>query len=521
MFDRLTELISNGDYNEALYEFQEEFFHIDERTPSEAAKLCVLEATLWEVLSDSHAEFEAIAMGLSYNPGDYELFYMLGLYYINSNINKAYLCMEMAYFYCDDDKDREIIRDMILDMKSDSALRVRNVSVMILSYNDPDILEKSIEAVEKYQPSGSFEIVVVDNNSSDERTKHYLRKKKDAAQYPFRLIENSENLGFSKGCNIGAKACCPDNDIFFLNNDAVLCQNSLFFLRMGLYDNRNVGATGAMSNSASLQEIDERELLAYADGEEEIKAIEENGKRPWHKVLGYERSFELFREYAKTKCIPMRNPFVKRFRLTGFAVLVSREALRTVAKDMDVFDEYFSPAYFEDDDLGFRIARAGYSQYLCVNSLIYHNGGSGFDGHPDAMEESRKKFIDKWGFDIWGYELPWFEAADRVIAIAAKKKGRVRVIDFTCGFGANASYIKSRCPEVYVAGVCRTALEAGIAGLIADDVVFGDLNTLRLPWERHSFDIVIAESEFVSRGRISECLADDGVFLGNDKEDGI
>jgi hypothetical protein len=67
--------------------------------------------------------------------------------------------------------------------------------------------------------------------------------------------------------------------------------------------------------------------------------------------------------------------------------------------------------------------------------------------------------------------------------------------------------------------VCRTAFEAGIAGLIVDDVVFGELNTLKLPWRRHSFDIVIAEKEFVSRGRISECLADGGIHLGNDQEE--
>ena len=516
MFDRLTELISNGDYNEALYEFQEEFFHIDERTPDEAAKLCVLEATLWEVLCDSHAEYEAIARGLSYNPGDYELFYMLGLYYINSNINKAYLCMEMAYFYCDDDNDRDVIGDLIADIKTNCALRVRNVSVMILSYNDPELLKESIEAVERYQPSGSFEIVVVDNASTDERTKEYLRSKKADAAYPFKLIENSENLGFSKGCNIGARACNPENDIFFLNNDAVVMQNALFFLRMGLYDNRNVGATGALSNSASLQEIDEKELLGYVNGEDEIRAVEENGIKPWHKVLGYKRSLEIFREYARKKSIPLRNPYIKRFRLTGFALLLSRQTLMSVARDGNVFDEFFSPAYFEDDDLGLRLARAGYYQYLCVNSLIYHNGGSGFEGHPDAMKEGRQKFIDKWGFDIWGYSLPWFEVADACLEMARSLKGRLRIIDFSCGFGANASYIKSKCPQVYIAGVCRTAFEAGIAGLIADDVVFGDLNTLRLPWESHSFDVVIAEKEFVSRGRIGECLAANGIYLGNE-----
>ncbi len=519
MFDRLTQLISEGDYSEALYEFQEEFFHIDERTPDEAAKLCVLEATLWEVLCDSYAEFEAIARGLAYNPGDYELFYMLGLYYINTNINKAYLCMEMALFYCDDPDDRQVIEDMITDIRSSSCLRVRNVSVMILSYNDLEILKDCIEAVEKYQPPGSFEIVVVDNASSDVRVREYLRDKEKSASCTFKYVECSENLGFPRGCNVGAGECDPENDIFFLNNDAVLMQNALFFLRMGLYESRDVGATGAMSNSASLQEIDANELLEYMSDEARMLALEDGESRPWHRVLGYEQAIGIFRDYSRKRCVPLRDPYIRRFRLTGFAVLVSRDAIDLVARDLKVFDEAFSPGYFEDDDLGIRLARAGFHQYLCKNSLIYHNGGSGFAGNPGAMEDGRNRFIEKWGFDIWGYSLPWFEVADRVIELACNRRGRLKVIDFSCGLGATASYIKSKCPEVYIAGVCRTAFEAGIAGLIVDDVVFGELNTLKLPWRRHSFDIVIAEKEFVSRGRISECLADGGIHLGNDQEE--
>lgn len=520
MFDKLIELISKGDYKEALYEFQEEFFHIDERTPDEAARLCVLEATLWEALCDSYAEFDAISRGIACNYRDYELFYMLGLYYLNTNINKAYLCMEMALFYCDDDNDRTVIGDMISDIRARDAFRVRNVSIMILSYNDHEILRDSIESIEKYQPAGSYEIVVVDNASTDERVLEYLRAKAFDAEYTFRLIENHDNLGFPKGCNIGVQGCSHDNDIFFLNNDAVLMPNSLFFLRMGLYESRDVGACGALSNSASLQEIDAKELLDHAGSKEEISAIEENESFPWHKKIGYDRALEIFRSYAAKKCVPLRDPYVERFRLTGFALLISREAVNTLARDMKVFDEDFSPGYFEDDDLGIRLARAGYHQYLCRNSLIYHNGGSGFEGHASAMEEGRKRFEDKWGFDIWAYSLPWSEVADRAVEFAKSRKGRVRVIDFSCGFGATCSYIKSRCPEVYVAGVCRTSFEAGIAGLIVDDVVFGEMNTLRLPWKSHSFDIVIAEKEYVSRGRISECLSEDGIILGYDMNGG-
>ncbi|MBQ7614439.1 MAG: glycosyltransferase [Butyrivibrio sp.] len=505
MFDRLTELIADGNYKEALYEFQEELFHIDERTPSEAAKLCILEATLWEVLNDPMAEFDAISKGLSYSPGDYELFYMLGLYYMDLNVNKAYLCLEMSLFYCNDENDKKAIEELYLQVRDNVALEVRNVSIMILSYNDLEILKDCIDSIEKYQPPGSFEIIVVDNASTEEGVLEYLRNKRNSAAYRFELVENSENLGFPKGCNIGAAKCDPNNDIFFLNNDAVLMQNSLFFLRMGLYDDRNVGATGAMSNSASLQELDVKDILPDYESED----------IPWHRALGYRKALECFREYAKTKCNPVRNPYIRRFRLTGFAVLVSRPALDRVTFDGQVFDEYFSPAYFEDDDLGIRLARAGFMQYLCKESLIYHNGGSGFGGNNEAMEEGRRRFIQKWGFDIWGYSLPWFEAADQVIALAKENRGRIRVMDFTCGLGATASYIKSIYPEIFVVGACNTSFEAGIASTMADEVIWGELNTIRIPWKSHTFDAVLADTTFVSKGRVSECLAEGGLFIDN------
>ena len=88
-------------------------------------------------------------------------------------------------------------------------------------------------------------------------------------------------------------------------------QNSLFFLRMGLYESRDVGACGPFTNSGSLQEIDTGEL--------------------WDKKPSYKEAVELFREYARKNGVPKHNSYIKRFRLTGFAVLLSRDAIPLVA----------------------------------------------------------------------------------------------------------------------------------------------------------------------------------------------
>ena len=504
MYEKLTELIATGDYKEALYEFQEEFLHIGEKEPKDAAKLCLLEASLWEALADSTSEYDAIARGIAFDGGNYELFYMLGLYYADINVNQAYLAFEAALAYCDNENDTEVIKEAMDKLKEDRSLRVRKLSFMILSYNDLDLLKRCIDSIEQHVPKGAYEIVVVDNASTEEGVRDYLKKKAKSVDYRFKLILNDENSGFPKGCNIGTVCCDRNNDIFYLNNDAILTQNAVFFMRMALYDNRSVGAVSALSNSASLQEVRPEELSEYAG--EELEEL-------WHRKLGVDRSVKVLESYAAKHSFPMNKAYIKRFRLTGFAMMLSREAIRCVAKDYKIFDERFSPGYFEDDDLGIRLARAGFEQYVCKNAFIYHNGGTGFAENSEAMTENRNKFIDKWGFDVWSYSLPWFEASNAVMDLYAKRKEGLRILDFTCGFGANASYIKSSCPDTFIAGACANSFEAGIAGLIADDVAFGDLNTMKLPWADRSFDIVIAERKRVSIGQIMRYLKADGLFL--------
>ncbi|MBQ3798643.1 MAG: glycosyltransferase [Butyrivibrio sp.] len=516
MYEQLKEYIVQNEYKKALYELQEEYLCLQEKSDEEAANLFILEATLWEALADSAAEFDAIQKGLYYDNTNYELYYMLGLYFININVNWAYLCMEMALFYCKDEDDHAVIESSFEEIKNRKGIRVKNTSIMILSYNDLGLVKECIASIEEQLPKGSFEIVVVDNSSTEKGVIEYLREKRDNADYDFKLIESSENLGFPKGCNLGANACRKENDILFLNNDAVLTPLSLFWLRMGLYDSRNVGATGPLSNSASLQEVDISEFADLIPEDISEKAKAEDVK--WHKLMPFSEALEIFKEYSSRRSVPLDIPYQRAFRLTGFALLLSRNAIREIEEDGCIFDESFSPGYFEDDDLGIRLAKAGFEQYICLNSFVYHNGGSGFEGHNNAMEAGRERFRAKWGFDVWGYCLPLEEACEKVLEEAKKHKRPLRVIDFSCGFGANAAYLKEKCKGIFVAGVCRTSEEAGIAGLIADECIYGDPNTIRLPWPDHTFDVVIADSEYVSRGQAGRCLAPGGLWFGDPGE---
>lgn len=120
------------------------------------------------------------------------------------------------------------------------------LSIIILSYNTKALTLRCIESVIKHYKKeldeGSFEIVVVDNASSDgsAKTISILRLRSGRN---IKLIENQKNLGFAKGCNIGAKNA-RGKYLLFLNSDTEVLDRG--FLRMVdfLDANKQVGILG-------------------------------------------------------------------------------------------------------------------------------------------------------------------------------------------------------------------------------------------------------------------------------------
>ncbi|EKC64068.1 glycosyl transferase family 2 [human gut metagenome] len=100
---------------------------------------------------------------------------------------------------------------------------------------------------------------MVDNASTD-GTLEWLQEQKDMT-----LVSNQENKGFPAGCNQGIKAAEPENDILLLNNDTIVLPNSIFWLRMGLYEEERIGTTGSMSNSVINGQRIEKDYEFYLD----------------------------------------------------------------------------------------------------------------------------------------------------------------------------------------------------------------------------------------------------------------
>ncbi|MCR5099895.1 MAG: glycosyltransferase, partial [Butyrivibrio sp.] len=533
MYEKAMRLINEEqDYLGAL----EEIIRLEKEGAKDDA-FFVLKASIFEALGYRKEEIQAIATGMKVNHKNYELFYMLGLYFLDSNFNKAYLCFENALWYLDmkikevaeqEEKerepelikreasdedneckkklsdleaDREQISGMLDALRTRSDVDVRNISFVILSYNNNGYMQECLEAIRDYCDPSIYEIVVVDNGSTD-GVVDYLRMQDDIA-----LIENDKNVGYPVGNNMGLRSCNPQNDVFFLNNDAVLTPNALFWMRMGLYEDRNVGAVGAISNNAMVQNV-----YDFLNDNRENKAIQ----MPVSERGG---TYEEWLDYAICRNIINTNPYENRCVLNGFALLIRRETIHKVLIDGKLFDESFSPAFFETDDLGIRITKAGYRQMMVHNAFVYHYGGIGYEGDEDAIEKSRITFADKWGFDPWEYEAPADEILDW---IADARTAPLRVLEVGCGMGVTLSKLKYRYPNSYVCGVEFRSDIAGLGRYMVDDMKCEQLMNFYEAYPKHSFDYIIISD--VMRGApddvklsleegIAELLKEGGRFL--------
>jgi len=447
MYRDVVELINNGEWYPAEKRLQEEI-----RDNGWCDEAYILSATIYMETGRKEQAYEAISQGLEYNYRNYELYLLLGNYYEGLNVNQAWLCYENAEFYCDSDEDKEIILEYKANIEQNADWKVKKTAIVIVSYDQAELTKQCINSIRENNQESSYEIIVVDNHSTDDITEWLCRQK------DIKLICNAENKGFPYACNQGIKMSEPESDIFLLNNDTIVTPNAVFWLRMGLYAENRVGAAGSITNYAG------------------------NGQR-------IEEEFETTEEYlqfAVKNNIPMKNPYEKKIYLIGFALLLKREAL----DETGLLDVRFTPGCFEDNDLGIRLHLAGYQVYLCQNSFIYHYGhgdGKNTDIWEAAIAKNKEILKEKWKFHMGYYSYVRMDLIDMI------EKGhdeKISVLEVGCGLGATIARIEYLWPEAEVKGIELVDRLADI-GANYLDIIQGNIETMEIPYEKESFDYII------------------------------
>lgn len=98
------------------------------------------------------------------------------------------------------------------------------LSIITVSYNTKEITENCLKSIYTETTKTPFELIVMDNNSTDGSVQMLEEFKKNASN--FRLLRNSENLGFGKGNNKAALAAKGDY-LLFLNSDTIVLQKGI------------------------------------------------------------------------------------------------------------------------------------------------------------------------------------------------------------------------------------------------------------------------------------------------------
>jgi len=112
------------------------------------------------------------------------------------------------------------------------------LSVLILNYNHKHFIKLAVEALEKSVFAGKFEIIVIDNNSSDQISRGFIQNAEKAGRV--KAIYNSKNLGFAKAYNEGIK-CANGKFIYIHNPDTQVRPDSLQKLFSYLEKHEEIG----------------------------------------------------------------------------------------------------------------------------------------------------------------------------------------------------------------------------------------------------------------------------------------
>jgi GT2 family glycosyltransferase len=112
------------------------------------------------------------------------------------------------------------------------------ISIIIVSWNVRQDLVGCIESIKKNPFSGEFEIIVVDNNSSDDSVEVVGRSFPDVV-----LIGNEINSGFAVANNQGI-AIAKGQYILLLNPDTIVHQSSINKLIEFMDNNPDIGVCG-------------------------------------------------------------------------------------------------------------------------------------------------------------------------------------------------------------------------------------------------------------------------------------
>ena len=232
------------------------------------------------------------------------------------------------------------------------------ISVVVLNYNNKNVIFKNINTLLMFNEIYNYEVVIVDNGSTDGSYEMLKEHYKDKIV----LVQNTKN-GCSSGRNLGVSVSKGEY-IVFLDSDQWITNKYWLKPYEDIFNtNNNIG------------------LIGWAAGFFNAKRI------AYHVVDSF--------PYRYMPCDSLCRYDIGYLGSGG--MIVKREDFDKV----EGFDLYYDPTCYEDTDFSLKIRNMGketyYCPYLGVIHLPHQTTKSGSAEHIKLTKQKRDYFSDKWG----------------------------------------------------------------------------------------------------------------------------
>jgi GT2 family glycosyltransferase len=243
------------------------------------------------------------------------------------------------------------------------------VSIIIINYNGKNLLMKCIKSIKRFTTYPNYEIIVIDNNSTDGSIEMLSKKFKDT-----KIIKNSSNLGFSKACNIGIKKSKGEY-ILLLNNDVEILEKDWLKGFLEVVKEKDVGIVGCKL-------IFPDGKLQHAGGYILPNAVTNN--------YGYDKPPDKFSARREVDTV------------SGAALLIKREIIEQIGL---LSEEYFM--FYEETEWCKRCKERGYKIIYSPKPILMHDESKTVNKYykkRELIEKSRMIYI-KRNFRAFDYIL--------------------------------------------------------------------------------------------------------------------
>ncbi|QGG48902.1 glycosyltransferase [Heliorestis convoluta] len=338
------------------------------------------------------------------------------------------------------------------------------VSIVVLAYNNLEKYTKiCVESILKNTKDIDYELILVDNGSSD-GTYEYFRSVPHNRK---KIVKVTENKGASYGGIIGFEWMKGKYSVG-VPNDVIVTKNWLTNMIKCAKSDKRIGFIVPVSdNISNYQSVD----------------------------LKFNTIDELHAKAEKYN-ISDRRKWEERLRLINAVTFFKKECWDIVGKLDYGFHHDFS-----DDDLTFRVRRAGYKAILCKDVFVHHAGvtGSNQQEKMNMLEKGRGNFFQKYyGIDAWE-DVNNFEFTMISLINHKEKCGNVKPeilgVDVRCGTPILELKNKLRYADVFDAKLSAFTTEAkywlDLKTICEGDVIVDRIEYLHEHYTNSKFDYIL------------------------------